>query len=40
LGEFFMIRRALANRPPPNPRVSPVIAVPPVISACRPMRSA
>ena len=40
LGEFFMIRRAVANRPPPNPRVSPLIGAPPVISTCRPTRSA
>ena len=32
VGEFFMIRRALANRPPPAPRVPPVIGVPPVIT--------
>jgi Zn-dependent protease/CBS domain-containing protein len=31
VGEFFMIRRALAQRPPPPPRVPPVIALPPVI---------
>ncbi len=43
VGEFFMIRRALANRPPP-PRVPPVIstppgiAVPPVIPGLRPSR--
>jgi predicted transcriptional regulator len=32
VGEFFMIRRALANRPPPPPRVPPAMAVPPVIA--------
>jgi predicted transcriptional regulator len=31
VGEFFMIRRALANRTPPPPRVPPVTRVPPVI---------
>ena len=38
VGEFFMIRRALANRPPVPPRLPPVIAVPPVISGLRPSR--
>ncbi|MCU0770430.1 MAG: site-2 protease family protein [Verrucomicrobia bacterium] len=44
LGEFFMIRRALANRPPP-PRMPPVIgvppaiAVPPILPSYRPSRS-
>jgi Zn-dependent protease len=32
VGEFFMIRRALANRPPPPPRMPPVMAVPPVMA--------
>ena len=36
VGEFFMIRRALANRPPPPPRVPPVIGTPPVIVELRP----
>jgi len=31
VGEFVMIRRALASRPPPPPRVPPVSTVPPVI---------
>jgi CBS domain-containing protein len=38
VGEFFMIRRALANRPPPRPRVPPVMAVPPVIADLYPSR--
>lgn len=44
VGEFFMIRRALVNRPPPLPRVPPAIgvlpvgAVPPVLPGCRPSR--
>ena len=39
VGEFFMIRRALANRPPPPlPRVPPVISAPPVIADLRPSR--
>ena len=36
VGEFFMIRRALANRPPSPPRVPPVIGTPPVIVELRP----
>ncbi len=32
VGEFFMIRRALANGPPPNRQVPPVIAAPPAIA--------
>jgi len=45
VGEYFMIRRALANRPPP-PRVPPVIgappviAVPPILPGYQPSRSA
>lgn len=45
VGEFFMIRRALANRPPSSPSVPPVsgvppvISVPPVIPSLRPSRS-
>ena len=39
VGEFFMIRRALANRPPVPPRLPPVIAVPPIIPGLRPGRS-
>jgi len=45
VGEFFLIRRALANRPPsspsvpPVPGVPPVIAVPPVVPSLRPSRS-
>ena len=38
VGEFFMIRRALANRPP-LPRVPPVMAVPPVIADLYPSRN-
>ncbi len=38
VGEFFMIRRALSNRPPPMPRVPPVISAPPVIADLRPSR--
>jgi Zn-dependent protease/CBS domain-containing protein len=38
VGEFFMIRRALANRPPAPPRLPPVIALPPVISGLRSSR--
>jgi hypothetical protein len=33
VGEFFMIRAALANRPPGPPRVPPVIGVPPPLAA-------
>jgi len=36
LGEFYMIRRALANRPPPP--VPPVIGAPPLIADLRPIR--
>ncbi len=39
VGEFFMIRRALANRPPPPPRVPPAMAVPPVIGDLYPSRN-
>lgn len=38
VGEFFMIRRALAHRSPSPPRVPPVIGVPPVIADLRPSR--
>jgi len=38
LGEFFLIRRALVNRPPRPPRERPVIAAPPVIPILRPTR--
>ena len=38
IGEFFMIRSALVNRPPP-PRVPPVMAVPPVIADLYPSRN-
>jgi Zn-dependent protease len=38
VGEFFMIRRALAHRPPVPPRLPPGFAVPPVIAAWRPGR--
>ena len=38
VGECFMIRRALANRPPP-PRVPPVMALPPVIADLYPSRN-
>jgi Zn-dependent protease/CBS domain-containing protein len=31
VGEFFMIRRALAQRPPTPPRTPPVVALPPII---------
>lgn len=40
VGEFVMIRRALAHRPPSPPRVPPVIAVPPSLPGYRPSRSA
>ncbi len=39
VGEFFMIRRALAHRLPSPPRLPPVIGVPPVIADLRPGRS-
>jgi CBS domain-containing protein len=38
VGEFFMIRRALAHRSPSPPRVPPVIGAPPVIANLRPSR--
>jgi hypothetical protein len=39
VGEFFMIRRALAQRPPAPPRVPPVVAVPPAIRPLGPQRA-
>lgn len=39
VGEFFLIRRALANRPPVPPRLPPGFAVPPIIPGLRPGRS-
>ena len=45
VGEFFMIRRALANHPPPLPRVPPAsgvasaIHVSPILPGYRPSRS-
>jgi len=38
LGEFYMIRRALAHRSQSPPRVPPVIGVSPVIADFRPSR--
>jgi Zn-dependent protease len=38
VGEFFMIRHALAHRSPAPPRVPPVIGGPPVIANLRPSR--
>jgi hypothetical protein len=38
VGEFFMIRRALAPPSPAPPRVPRVIGVPPVIADWRPSR--
>lgn len=38
LGEFFMIRRALAHRSPSPPRVPPINTAPPVISEFRASR--
>lgn len=36
VGEFFMIRRALAHRSPSPPRVPPVIGAPPLVADLRP----
>jgi len=40
VGEFYMIRRALAHRPPAPPRTPPVVAVPPVIRSLGAQRAA